>query len=74
MKIQFPDHGRPGLPTLCFKKVWKLRRHRRSQLGGALFPFLSGVTEFFGKMESKLLNSRVLAGGFVIECGKKSWF
>ena len=34
---------------------------------GALFPFLSRVTEIF----SKLLNSRVLAGGFVIGCAKK---
>ena len=39
-----------------------------------LFPFLSKVTDFFCKIESKFLNSRVLAGGFVIECAKKSWF
>ena len=38
---------------------------------GALFPFLSGVTEIFCKIESKLLNSRVLAGGFVMGCAKK---
>ena len=41
---------------------------------GALFPFLSGVTEIFGKIESKFLNSRVLAGGFVVGRAKKSWF
>ena len=29
---------------------------------------------FFCKIESKFLNSRVLAGGFVMECVKKSWF
>ena len=39
-----------------------------------LFPFLSGVTETFWKIESKFLNSRVLAGGFVIGCAKRSWF
>ena len=34
---------------------------------GAPFPFLSGVTEILCKIESKFLNSRVLAGGFVME-------
>ena len=37
----------------------------------ALFPFLSMVTEFVCKIESKLLNSRVLAGGFMMGCAKK---
>ena len=54
---------------------------------GVLFPFLSGVTEIFCKIESKFLNYRVLAGGFVMgcaksfgfkryvmECAKTSWF
>ena len=41
---------------------------------GALFPFWSGVTEKFCKIESKFLNSRALAGGFVMGCAKKSWF
>ena len=36
-----------------------------------LFPFLSKVTKTFCKIESKVLNSRVLAGGFVMECAKK---
>ena len=40
----------------------------------ALFPFLSKVTNFFCKIESKFFNSRVVAGGFVMECAKKSWF
>ena len=40
----------------------------------ALFPFLFGITEIFCKIESKFLNSRVLAGGFVIRCAKTSWF
>ena len=40
----------------------------------ALFLFLSGVTDFFCKTESKFLNSRVLAGGFVMGCAKMSWF
>ena len=40
----------------------------------ALFPFLSEVTEVFWKIESKFLSSRVLAGGIVMRCAKKSWF
>ena len=36
-----------------------------------LFPFLSKVTEFFCKVESKFLNSRLLDGGFVIGYVKK---
>ena len=40
----------------------------------ALFPFLSEVTDTFYKMESKLLNSKVFAGGFVMGCAKMSWF
>ena len=28
----------------------------------------------FCKTKSKFLNSRVLAGGFVMGCAKKSWF
>ena len=35
---------------------------------GAFFLFLSKVTEFFCKIESNFLNSRVLAGGFVMGC------
>ena len=77
------------MPTLCFKKFWKLREvlNVRVTTGywaaqaqeepagwGALFPFLSGVTEIFCRIKSKLLNSRMLAGGFVIGCAKKSWF
>ena len=38
---------------------------------GAFFPFLSGVTKMFFKIELKFLNSRVLAGGFVMRCAKK---
>ena len=38
---------------------------------GAFFPFLSEVTESFCKIELKFLNSRVLAGGFVMGCAKK---
>ena len=38
---------------------------------GAVFPFLSEVTEVFCKIESKFLNFRVLAGGFVMGCAKK---
>ena len=38
---------------------------------GALIPFLPGVTQLFCKIESKFLNSRVLASGFVMECAKK---
>ena len=79
---------RAGLPTLCFKNFWKLYEvfdvritasHRPAKAQepagwGALFPFLSGIIEIFCKIESKFLNSRVLAGGFVMGCAKKSWF
>ena len=47
-----------------------LPEHRRSQLGGGAFPFLGEVTEIFCKIEAKLLNSRALAGGFVMRCAK----
>ena len=77
-----------GLPTLCFKKVWKLREvlnihvtagHRPAHPGPggaswvrALFLFLSKVTEILCKIESKFSNSSVLADGFVMRCAKKS--
>ena len=41
---------------------------------GAIFPLLSEVTEIFCKLESKFLNSKVLAGGFVMGCAKRFWF
>ena len=78
-----------GLPTLCFKKVWKLREvlnirvtadYRLAQAqekpaGWVRFSrFCLNVTKNFLQKESKFLNSRVLAGGFVVECAKKSWF
>ena len=71
---------------MCFKKGWKLREvlivrvstnHRFAQAQeelagwGALFSFLSEVTKIFCKIESRFLNSRVLAGGFVMGCAKK---
>ena len=55
------------LPTLCFTEGG-------ASWVGALFPFLSGVTEMFWKIETKFMNFRVLAGGFVMGCAKKSWF
>ena len=79
----------PGLPTLCFKKVWKLREvldvcvatgHRPAQAQeepagwGCFFPFLTGVIEILCKIESIFLNSRVLAGGFIMGCAKKYRF
>ena len=77
-----------GLPTMCFKKVWKRREvlnvrvaanHTPAQAqeepaGGALFPSVSGVTEILCKIEFKFLNSRVLAGVFAMGCAKTSWF
>ena len=41
---------------------------------GALFPFLSGVSEIFCKIESKFLNSRVLADDFVMNVQKSLGF
>ena len=51
-----------------------LPRHRRSQLGGGLFPSLSEVTEIFCKIESKFLNSKVLAGDLVVDVQKSPCF
>ena len=50
--------------------------HRPAQANWveALFPFLSKPAQHFCKTKSKVLNSRVLAGGFVMGCAKKSWF
>ena len=39
--------------------------------GWGRFPFLSGVTEFFCKVESKFLKYMVIAGNFVMGCAKK---
>ena len=86
-KLALTAQHLPGLPTFCFKKVWKLRNvlnvrvaanHRPAQAQelpaewGA-FPIF-GVTEIFCKIKSKFFNSRVLAGGFVMGCAKNSWF
>ena len=66
--------------NMVFQKSLETSRYRRpyacpgtggASLVGALFRFLSGVTEVFCKIESKLLNSRVLAGGSVMGCAKK---
>ena len=38
------------------------------------FPFLFRVTEIFCKIESKFLNSKVLAGCFVMGCAKSLGF
>ena len=67
---------------MCFKNVWKLHevlnvrvsagQAQEEPAGWGRFPFLSEVTEIFCKVESKFLNSRVLAGGFVVGCAKKS--
>ena len=51
-----------------------LPRHNMSQLDEAPFPLLSEVTEFFLQNRVEILNSRELAGGFVMGCAKKSWF
>ena len=41
---------------------------------GRFFRFFFKMAKMFCKVESKFLNSRVLAGGFVMGCAKKSWF
>ena len=72
-----------GFSTFCFKNVWKLREVLNVRVtagtGGAswvrgAFSVLFKVTEVFCKIESKFLNSRVLAGGLVMGREKKSWF
>ena len=75
-----------GLPTLCFKSVWKLcevlkvcvtEGHRPAQAQeepAGWGRFLSEVIKIFCKIKSKFLNSSVFDGGFVMECAKKFWF
>ena len=41
---------------------------------GVLFPFLSGGHRSLLQNRVKVVNFRVLAGGFVMECAKQSWF
>ena len=36
--------------------------------------FCLGSQNFFCKIESKFLSTRMLAGGFVMDGAKKSWF
>ena len=61
--------------NVCVIAGYRLAQEQKEPAGlGALFSFLSKVSEFFCKPESKFFNSRVLAGGFVIRCAKKSWF
>ena len=52
-------------------QVIGLPRHRRSQLGGSAFDVFVWNHKFF-LQNSWILG--VLAGGFVMECAKKSWF
>ena len=74
---------------MCFKKVWKLREVLNVRLTEGHGPaqaqeepagwrrfscFFLESQKLFCKIKSKFLNSRMLAGGFVIECAKKSWF
>ena len=78
-----------GLPTLCFKKVWKLcevlnvrvtagHRPARAQeepaRWGCFSRFCKKSQKYFCKIELKFLNFRVLARGFVMGCAKKFWF
>ena len=71
------------------KQVWKLcevvnvrvtvgHRAAQAQEGpagwGRFSRFCRRLQEFFCKMESKFLNSRVLAVGFVLGCAKRFWF
>ena len=51
------------------------RRAQEEPAGCGRLPlFLSKVTEIFCKIKSRFLNSRVLAGGFVMECAKSLGF
>ena len=77
----------PGLSTLCFKKIWKLCEVLNIRVTAGYRPaqtpeepagwmsiscFCLKSQNSFCKIESKFLNSRVLAGGFVMGCTKKS--
>ena len=60
-----------------FQKSLETAGHRPAQTQeepagwGRVSRFLSRVTEFVCKLFAKLLNSRVLSSGFVMECAKK---
>ena len=75
-----------GLPTLCFRKVWKfgkvldIRRYLRPQVCpgtggaswvGALFLFLSEVTEIFLQNRVKTLEFEGACWWFCDGCAKK---
>ena len=60
--------------TYTLPQAIGLPRHRRNQLSGGAFLFLSGVTESFCKIQSKFLSFRVLAGGFVMGSAKSLGF
>ena len=51
-----------------------LPRHRRSQLDESAFPVFVRDHRNLCKIESKFLNSRVLAGGFVLDVQKSLGF
>ena len=78
MSREAEDKLDPGLPTLCLKKSGNFAKCLTYALPQAiglprhrLFLFLSKVTQNFCEIQSKFLNSRVLAGGFVMGCAKK---
>ena len=67
--------------------MWKIRKvpqvttdHRLAEAQeepagwGCFFRFGLDSQKFFCEIESEFLNSRLLAGGFVMECAKMSWF
>ena len=83
------DRYTSRVANIVLKKVWKLREvlnvrvttgHRLAQAqeepaGWRRLPrFCLEFTKIFYNIESKFLNSKVLAGGFVMRCAKKSWF
>ena len=78
-----------GLPKLCLKKVSKLpevlnirvtagHRSAKTQEKPVRWGHFSRSClksqKFFCKIESKFINFRVLAGGFVMGFAKKDWF
>ena len=61
-----------SLETYALPQAIDLPRQKRSQLGGGAFPvFVWSHRNSFCKIESKSLNSMVLAGGFAKGCAKK---
>ena len=67
-------NSEPGLPTFCFKKVWKLCEMLNVRVTADHRPAQAQeVSAGWGRFFRLCLNFKVLAGGFAMRCAKMSW-